>query len=348
MTGKYRENKAITARRYACFVATAAFVSGFEAGTVQACNSEDARPAIFSFDPCETEVTTFELVRGSMTGDLTGTQNASSQTQPWIASGGSDVPIEVKTGSGGVSARASLDTLRGYNTRAASKSLAGDIAPTSQTSASLQLPKAPATRKLPVDVWSSVNVQGYDQQRGAFDDASSTDQTTRASGGIDYKIDGAANFGVSAERGDLKSATPAAGFQEDAKVAAYMTLRPAPALSLDARTEWQEGNAAFAAATGVAEKNSVTIAPRLDHSFSLDDGNTLQPFVTYKTIYDLSENVIPGATAYAAVTRSAGAGITLNKPDAYSLSVSTDVDGLSAATAPANVNGKFELKVPIK
>ena len=103
-------------------------------------------------------------------------------------------------------------------------------------------------------------------------------------------------------------------------------------LSLDARTEWQAGNADFAASTGAAEMSTFSFAPRINHSFALDGGKTIEPFVTYKRQFDLG---VQGGEAGMAglVTDLAGAGLTFTNPNEYSLSVTTDLEGLGATTA---------------
>ena len=113
-------------------------------------------------------------------------------------------------------------------------------------------------------------------------------------------------------------------------------------LSLDARTEWQAGNAEFAAANGGAEKSAIILAPKINHSFALGDGKTIAPFVTYKREFDMST----GPEALNTPQRSAGAGVTYTDPDAYTFSVTTDVDAATAIT-PESMSSKFQLSVPI-
>jgi hypothetical protein len=263
--------------------------------------------------------------------DPTGRATAAPDGTPWIAESGKGVPLTLNSSDTGVSMRTSLGTWRDYNTQAATMTLAPSQIETSPVPFALPKTAAP---KLPLDVWSSVDVQGLEGSR---------DQSTRTGVGADYTFGKATIVGVSVERGDARTATSA---EEDAKASAYITLKPTPMLSLDARTEWEGGNAGFAAATGAAQRNSVVLSPRLDHSFDID-GNTLQPFVTYSRAFDLSTAGRNMTETGLESTQSVGAGVTYSKPDAYSLSVSTDVDGTSATT-PASVNSKFQLSVPIR
>lgn len=337
------ENLAALARRCVCLVVLASVSASPRPAKADQCADEAVGPAIFELNMCGDGNPDIDFANPDPGPGLT-IAGGNSNT-PWIAAGSANVPVAITSSSNGVSARTSLQTLRDFNSRAATLSLVPLAISSSVTPTALSLPKAPARRSAPIDVWSNVDLQGYDQQQASFGETG-VDATTRASAGVDYKITNGAKVGVSAERADARTAALQSGVQQDGKMAAYITLQAAPALSLDARTEWQEGNAAFAEATGVAEKNSVSVAPRLDHTFALEDGNTLQPFVSYKTIYDISEKPNPGTTPEALLSQSAAAGVTLAKPDSYSLSVSTDVDGLSAALPPS-VNGKFELKLPL-
>ena len=130
--------------------------------------------------------------------------------------------------------RTSLATWRDYNVRDAMKTI--DTS-TPASPSDLVLPRAPALPKSPLDIWSSVDLQGY-QGSGS--------ESMRAGVGADYKINRATTVGVLAERGDAKERAGRA-WSRTSKMAAYVTLQAMPMLSLDARTEWQAGNADFAA-----------------------------------------------------------------------------------------------------
>jgi hypothetical protein len=274
------------------------------------------------FSTCETDLPEIDL--DAALADQTAVKPASSAgtAMPWIAQQDKGVPLTVNSSNSGVALRASLDDLRNFNTRTYAVDHAAAGVPA--------LPKI-ATPNLPVDVWTSVDVKGYEGSR---------DQSTRTGLGVDYKLSRSAVMGVSVERGDTRSAGAAA--EQDSKASAYVTLRAAPFVSLDARTEWQAGNAEFAATNGAAEKSAVILAPKIDHSFALGDGKSISPFVTYKREFDMSS----GYETLNTPERSAGAGVTYKDADAYTLSVTTDIDA-ATATAPQSVNSKFKLSVPI-
>lgn len=317
----------------ACFAVAAAFCITATA-RADDCAQETSQASESDFSPCEVDIPQLDLDSALDDHTATITRSKSPDSTPWIAQGNGNVPLAVNPSDTGVSMRASLATWRDFNQRAAAPSI--DI-PSWSAPPAFALPKAPAPAKTPIDVWSSVDVQGYE---GAGQ------ESMRAGVGADYKVGHATTIGVAAEHGDVKGAM-GAGTEQDAKMAAYVTLQAAPMLSLDARTEWQAGNAEFAAATGAAEKSSLIFSPKLNHSFALDGGKTIEPFVSYKRELDMSQAGREAAAAGVAATQSAGAGVTYTNPDAYSLSVTTDVQGLGAAQ-PADVNGKFQLSVPIR
>ena len=205
---------------------------------------------------------------------------------PWIAQRDKGVPLQVNSSNSNVSLRTSLDDLKNFNTRTFVIDQSAASAPA--------LPKITTAPNLPVDVWTSVDVKGYEGDR---------DQSTRTGLGVDYKLSRSAVMGVAVERGDARSASAAT--ELDSKASAYVTLQATPLISVDARTEWQAGNAGFAAVNGASEKSAVILAPKIDHSFALGDGKTISPFVTYKREFEMST----GAAALTTPDRSAGAGV---------------------------------------
>jgi hypothetical protein len=290
------------------------------------------------FKPCEGQEVQLDLDAALPDPTVVAKKpTAQSDGVPWIAES-RDVPATFNSSDSGVSVRTSLSTWRDYNVKSASPTVEQQPGIAVSTDA-LKLPKAPSVPVTPIDVWSNIDVNGYDGSR---------DQSTRTGIGANYKISKTTTMGVSLERGDSRSATTP-GIEQDQKASAYVTLQAAPMLSVDARTEWQAGNAEFATSNGAAEKSAFILAPKVEHSFALDSGATIAPFVTYKREFDLSteRKDVTDPTLDAA---SAGAGITYSKTDAYSLSVTADVDnvGSTTATEPASLSSKFQLSVPIR
>ena len=287
------------------------------------------------FKPCEDQEPQLDLDAALAEHAAPSKPSVQSDGVPWIAES-RDLPATFNSSDSGVSVRTSLGTWRDYNARTASPTIQQPAFATSTDA--LTLPKAPAAATTPLDVWSNIDVNGYDGSR---------DQSTRAGVGADYKISRTTSVGVSVEHGDSRSATTQ-GVEEDQKASAYVTLQAAPMLSLDARTEWQAGNGEFAASNGAAEKGAVILAPKVNHSFALDGGTKLEPFVTYKREFDLSTARKDATDPTLDTGQSAGAGVTYSKTDAYSLSVTSDVDNVGATTEPQSLSSKFQLSVPIR
>lgn len=305
-----------------CVLGFVAFACVMPAAHADECVNIATSMAEPDFSPCDSDLPQIDLE--AALADHTAAKPAISAdaATPWIAQQDKGVPLTVNSSDSGVSLRTSLDDLRNFNTRT--------YAVDHGTIGAPALPKI-STPNLPVDVWTSIDVNGYQGDR---------DQSTRTGLGVDYKLSRSAIVGVSVERGDARSASAAT--EQDSKASAYVTLQATPLISLDARTEWQAGNAEFAAANGAPEKSSVILAPKINHSFALGDGKTISPFLTYKREFDMSA----GPEVLSTPERSAGAGVTYKDADAYTLSVTTDVDE-ATATAPQSVSSKFKLSVPI-
>ena len=144
-----------------------------------------------------------------------------------------------------------------------------------------------------------------------------------------------ANLGVSTTFANSSVATgagPEAAAQDT--VGAYANIKLLPALNMEARGQWVspgEGD-------GGASEASLSVAPRVSQKYMLEGGTTVEPYVTLRNeLYAEGEkDFIP----------SAGGGITIDKPQGYSLSISTMVDSVEEADR-AQVNSRIQLKVPI-
>jgi hypothetical protein len=317
-----------------CFAGLAALLCFTAVARAEECVNTTSTTAEPDFTPCDVAEPQIDLDAVLAAHAATASNAKSADGTPWIAEGSQGVPLTVNSSATGISMRTSLGTWRDYNV--------SDAARTIDTSKSvsplpLTLPKAASPPKSPLDIWSSVDVEGYE---------GSGTESMRAGLGADLKLSHTTTVGVTAERGDAKVTT---GVQpaQDEKMAAYVKLQAVPLLTLDARTEWQAGNAEFAATSGAAEKSTVILAPKINHSFALDGGQTIEPFVTYKREFDLSAAGREANETGSVATQSAGAGVTFTNPDAYSLSVTADVEGLGATT-PESLSSKFKLSVPIR
>ncbi len=313
----------------------AVFVAATTVGHAEDCIEVQSTSAAPDFQDCATSDPEFDIDAALAEHAAVTTAGPPNDAVPWIATNPQDMPATFNSSDTGVSVRTSLGTWRDYNARSASPNLQmPGYAPTLDT---LDLPKAAIAPKTPFDVWTNLDIDGYDGAR---------DQSARAGVGADYKFNKATIVGVSVERGDTRSVTTP-GVSEDQKASAYVSLQASPLLSLDARTEWQTGNSDFAANSGVAERGAFILAPKVNHSFKMDDGTTLSPFVTYQREFDVSGSHKEGVDPSFDATQSAGAGVTYSKPDSYSLSVSADVDNFGVTDEAQSLSSKFQLSVPL-
>ncbi len=250
------------------------------------------------------------------------------------------IPFELKPTDTGVSAKTSIGTLRDYNSRLTTRqydSVKG------LSSATLTTPKT-VLQKPAIDIWTNIDAQGYSDPSSAPDGndlttltSPSASKMTRTSAGADYALGSSALLGIAAERSQTVEETAAP--RDDEKLAAFAAFKATPGLSIQAKTQWERGIADFGAGMVANEKSSISVSPRLSHPFALDGGQSLEPYVTIKQEFAVD-------AASSEQTGSAGAGLTLTQPNTYSLSVSTDVDGLGR-DEPATVKGQLQLKLPL-
>ena len=195
----------IAAKSFAARVCFAGLVALFSVATaVRAddCLNTTTTTAEPDFTPCEDTEPQLDLDAVLAEHAASATTTKGSDETPWIAQGSKGVPLTVNSTETGVSMRTSLATWRDYNVRDAMKTI--DTS-TPASPSDLILPSAPALPKSPLDIWSSVDVQGY-QGSGS--------EAMRAGVGVDYKINRATTVGVLAERGDAKTAA-GSGLEQD-------------------------------------------------------------------------------------------------------------------------------------
>jgi hypothetical protein len=113
-------------------------------------------------------------------------------------------------------------------------------------------------------------------------------------------------------------------------------------MSINTRTEWEVPDEKSVVGGEAPNRKSLVIEPRVGTSFALDNGGSIQPYIALKQEFELD----PGVLSESKVSETAGAGVTVTKPDAYSLNLSTDVEGLGGDAA-SNLSSKIQLKVPL-
>lgn len=240
--------------------------------------------------------------------------------------------------------------------------------------------KRPPSTSAPFDVWSTVDVQGLDtdaakSRRSSVGADYKLDRSTVIGAAVEMRDTTAGASGALAE-GDTTVAAYAAMRQLqwltlDARAAWGQTSTSLPGhafaatqnvLAARARGNWSFSSIRFTPSVSIGHgidvaedtlvrsetvrRSTIAIVPRLSRPIALGQGQTLEPFVTYKRELDLGSAL--GAAEQSSEThRSAGAGMTLVQPGGLSLSVSGDVLNLGAP-APPDLKGQLQLKVPLR
>ena len=232
-------------------------------------------------------------------------------------------PINVKPAESGLAASTSLSTWRDYNANQLSKKLEQSLG--QNGFAKVRPPQV----SMPLDIWTRVQIVGVDGD---------ADKNVQIAVGADYKWSRSANLGVSTQI----AGTPVANGPDPADAAqdivgAYANISLLPALSIEAKGQWVVAGDG-AETDGVGSETSMSIAPRISQKFTLDGGNSIEPYVTLR-----NELYAEGAKDF---TPSAGGGVIIDKPQGYSLSISTMVESIEQADQP-QVNSRIQLKVPM-
>lgn len=295
-------------------------------------------PAPIEAESCsvELELNADDLIAAFQRPVTTG---RTPESRPQSNQTGVALPLAVDPGDGGVSVKSSLGQWRTFDAQMLAARVEGA---TAMLPGALALPKPAAASPTPVDVWTRLDVQGL---------AHDSDKTVRSGMGADYQVNAGAVVGIAVARADTRLAIKPASAQPmsagDDTVAAHVLLQASPLLSIDTRTQWETGTTLSHASPARIDNNSVSVAPRLKLPFALDSGQTVEPFVTVK------DERVHGPTAQDAAepgTRnivSAGAGVTLSRPNAYTMSVTAGVEGLGASDAP-NMKSRVQLDIPLR
>lgn len=259
---------------------------------------------------------------------LSKTRTDKPVTLPDETGASAPLPLEITPAETGASARASLQSLRNFQSQKQARKVQ-DVS--AVLGAAAPKPKPAAVPPGPLDLWTRIDAQGFDASDG---------RSVKSGAGLDYRVVKNAHVGVVAERAESVSNAQAAAKSDD-KVAAYVAFRALPVLTINAQGNWERTAAADPAMTAAGEKTSVAVAPRLSKSYALGGGETIAPYLEVKR-----EIEIGAAADVAADARSAAAGVTLAKPDSYSVTVSADVSEAAADEAPS-VSSKVQLKLPL-
>lgn len=294
-------------------------------------------------------------------------------SKPWIAQSWSSAPFALAQSDTQLKMQASLDHLGGYTNSMTVRRYedAKALAP------QLVMPKPVPNAPVSLDIWSTIDVKA--DERDA--------QTLRSQLGVDYKLTPYAMLGMAAEvarRDDITLDTSGDG-QRFSAYMAFRPIKPiildakavwgeanttaahqsigetrtevsariradlkvddlklTPMLSIE-----QDNGDASTFAGGSTEKRTITMEPRVSGSFDLGSSTQVEPFVRYRGEINLDK--VGNANGYEedGVTELVGGGITLVKPDAYSLAVTTDIGKLGEPEKPS-LDSRVQLKIPLR
>ena len=290
--------------------------------------------------------------------------------KPWIGQDWATLPVAAKAAEQTLDVSTSLQHFGSFEARRTMQKIedAKALAPNGLT-----LPKSPTPGPAAFDVWSRVEVKGPEGQ--------ATD-TTRGTVGADYRIARGALVGVSAQ---MRDETPT--LQQDTRLAAYFAVKPWSPVTFDAKAQWGESHAVnamglvttqsavmarlkgnfsyeglkFGPTVSVAhgvdeaahdagdaiERSTLSLSPRVSRPFELRGGGRIEPFLSLKSSIAIGSGETGLDHGSYETTRGLGGGVTLVKPNAYSLSLTTDLEQ-TGSSDQSNVRGRMELKLPLR
>jgi len=290
--------------------------------------------------------------------------------KPWIGQDWATLPVAVKPNDQSLDMAASLQHLGSYEARRTLRKIeeAQALAPKG-----LPVPKPVTPGPAALDVWSKVEVKSLESE---------TAEAKRGTVGADYRLARGALIGVSAEMHDD---TPK--LHQDTRLAAYFAIKPWSPVTLDAKAQWGESHglhgqglittqsavtarvkghfsfeglvltpmasvahgvdeAAPENGGGAIEKRTLSVTPRISRPVELGGGAKVEPFLSLKSAVDIAGS---GAASdgHVDTTRGVGGGVTFAKPDAYTLSVTTDIEQATSSDR-STMKGRLELKLPLR
>ena len=220
-------------------------------------------------------------------------------------------PFAVAPSDSGLTATTSLNIWRDYTASELKRKV---------DAAGAKVKVRPPQIALPLNVWTSVAVA--DLGRNA-------ESNLQIAAGADYQLSPMARFGIA-----TKSVDDLAQSTAQDSVGAYAHFKLLPVLSIETRGQWSRE---YVELNGRASAPTVSIAPRLSQRYKLENGNSLEPYVTFRN------EILSGTDGKH--MPSIGGGLSLEKPKSFSLSISTTIDDHEAEQP--NVNSRFQLKLPI-
>ncbi len=233
-------------------------------------------------------------------------------------------PVSIVPSDTGIAAMTSLSAWRDYNARSLAQK-------TEQIAAApaLTMPRPPQT-SLPLDVWTRVLVDGL---------ADGSNQSTNVTAGVEYKVNQQSTFGMAARLTDSAVDTVSATLPSET-FTAYANLQVLPGLTVKAESKPGQNPANGFAEAG-ADQPVLAITPKLSHTFSLEGGQRIQPFLVLQNTFEHDVSIDAGSVS------SAGAGFVIDAPSSYSFSISTTVEPAGPSDGGPAAEGRMRLTIPM-
>jgi hypothetical protein len=291
--------------------------------------------------------------------------------KPWIGHDWATLPVAVKPAEQSLDLATSLEHLGSYQSRRTIQKIedAKALAPKG-----LVIPKPTSTAPIALDIWSKVHVKGLEVD---------STETKRGTIGADYRLARRALVGMSAEVVDegraLQQDTRLAAYFAvkpwspvtlDGKAQWGETLgmqggglvTTQSAVTARVKGSFNYEGLVLTPMASVAhgvdeappdgggkliEKSTLALTPKVSRPVEIGGGVKVEPFLSLKSAIDLSPTGEAAGHGLIDTTRGLGGGVTLARPDAYSLSVTTDLEQ-STGSDHTIVKGRFELKLPLR
>ena len=237
-------------------------------------------------------------------------------------------PVLITPTDHGVATVTSLASWRDYNSRQLAKKMEGIQLP-----ALMAMPRPPQV-SLPIDVWTRVNVAAA---------GLNTQQAAHVAAGVDYRISPVVVTGISGlVAGPAEDAGPALAPVTQDRLAAYAKFTLSPVLSIEAKGTWSATPVPTDAPPATDDESTgVAISPRVAHKFALEGGQHIEPFVVMRGQFN------PGALDEGMFSPSAAAGVVIQEPTQYSLSLSTSIEGFETGEDRVPNTARVQLKIPM-
>jgi hypothetical protein len=236
-------------------------------------------------------------------------------------------PVSITPTVYGVATVTSLASWRDYNSRQLAKKIE-DV----QLPALMAMPRPPQV-SLPLDVWTRVNVTSA---------GLTTQQAAHVTAGVDYRFSQAVVGGISGLLAGPDDARLALAPEPQDRLAAYAKFTVSPVLSIEAKGTWSTPSVPTDAPPSTDdERAGIAISPRLAHRFALDGGQHIEPFVVMRG------QLNPGDLDEGLFSPSAAAGVVIQEPTQYSLSLSTSIEGFEPGEDRVPNTARVQLKIPM-